>query len=273
MISFEEAGAVLDEAADSLPAEIYENLNGGVNLLPAAKTDSNGLAILGMYIVDNMGRRVEIYFGSFCEVYRHAAPEKCRRELVKTLKHELTHHLENMALDRSLEKWDERNTERILAGLSDEPIEAESILFVDEDGAGLAPMADALFRIGASDSLLEVKSSFAGLSENLPESVNAKAAKAALAYGADISNVQPLRLSLSMLETNDVILCMTEPQCDSLSKQFPAFEAMIMCLGQTDIVPPALDTQGGWNRAADKLVQELRYLVEELCMEDEYADS
>lgn len=273
MITFEEAGAILDEAVDALPVEIFEKLNGGVNLLPATRTDPNGLVVMGMYIVDNTGRRVEIYYGSLREVYAHATHEKCRRELVKTLKHELTHHLENMALDRSLEKWDEQNVAKILTGLSDEPLEAESVLFIDEDSAGLAPMADALFRIGASESCPQITSSFAGLSETPLESVNAKAARAALSYGADISNVYPRRLSLDMLDGYDVILCMTERQRESLSKQYPAFDPKIMCLGQADIAQPALDMQGGWNRAADKLVREIGYLIEELCMEDEYADS
>ena len=34
MVSFEEAGKILDEAAEALPEEIFKELNGGVNLLP-----------------------------------------------------------------------------------------------------------------------------------------------------------------------------------------------------------------------------------------------
>lgn len=272
MISFEEAGTVLDEAADALPSELYDRLNGGVNLLPATRTDSNGLMIMGMYIVDQMGRRVELYYGSFSQTYRHATPEKCRRELVKVLKHELTHHLENMALDRSLEKWDEQHVASLLSGLADEPLDAESILFVDDDAAGLAPMADGLFRVGASQSCPEIRSSYAGLAETVPETVNPKAAKAALLYGVDISNARPQRAYLGTLDAYDVILCMSERQCNILTEQFPSFDAKVMCLGQEDINPPVLDMQGGWNRAADKLVSEIGKIIEELCMEDEDAD-
>ena len=52
MVTFEEAAAMLDEAADSLPEEIFDKLNGGVNLLPARRTDEHGLLVMGMYFVD-----------------------------------------------------------------------------------------------------------------------------------------------------------------------------------------------------------------------------
>lgn len=273
MISFEEAGAVLDEAVDSLPTELFEGLNIGVNLLPDTRIDSKGLIVMGMYIVDQIGRRVEIYYGSFSELFSHASPEKCARELIKTLKHELTHHLENMALDRSLEKWDEQHTVQLLDAMNDDPLVAESIVFIDDDGAALAPMASALFRVGASACCSEVVSSFAGLSDVPPERVNVRAAKAALLYGVDISKASPQKSTLGVLESYDVILCMTQSQCDILSKQFPAFAVKIMCLGKGDIKPHALDMQGGWNRVADKLVREIGYLIEELCMVDDHADS
>ena len=152
MVTFEEAAAMLDEAVDALPQEIFNKLNGGVNLLPARRTDENGLLVMGMYFVDQMGRHVEIYYGSFRERYAAAAPERWRRELTRTLKHELTHHIENLAYDRSLERWDAEHVAQLLQGLEDEPLEAESILFVDADGSGLAPMASAMFGHAALDA-------------------------------------------------------------------------------------------------------------------------
>ena len=76
---------------------------------------------MGTYNVNQMGRYVEIYYGSFRRKYPDAPPEKCARELVRTLKHELTHHIESLAMDRSLEKWDEQHVAELLAGLDDEP--------------------------------------------------------------------------------------------------------------------------------------------------------
>ena len=103
MVTFEEAASMLDEAVDALPQEIFDKLNGGVNLIPARRTDEHGLLVMGMYFVDQMGRHVEIYYGSFKERFHNAPPERWKRELTRTLKHELTHHIENLAYDRSLE--------------------------------------------------------------------------------------------------------------------------------------------------------------------------
>ena len=107
MLSFEEAGNILDAAADALPEGIFENLNGGVNLVEEEKLDEDGNHIMGLYHHDGMGRWVEIFYGSFAAVYADAPDEEIAEELKKTLRHELTHHVENKAGDRTLEKWDE----------------------------------------------------------------------------------------------------------------------------------------------------------------------
>ena len=70
MVTFEEAAKMLDEAAESLPPEIFERLNGGVNLLPARKTDQNGLLVMGTYNMNQLGRYIEIYYGSFRAAHR-----------------------------------------------------------------------------------------------------------------------------------------------------------------------------------------------------------
>ena len=168
MISYEEAGRVLDEAVDALPSEIFDKLNGGVNLIRSSRTDEHGLLVMGTYNVNQMGRYIEIYYGSFSIKFPDAAPEKCERELVHTLKHELTHHIENLAMDRSLEKWDEQHVAELLGSLSDEgyePLEVDSILFVDEDGSGLAEMAESMFRTAAEDNgIFDISSASASAS-------------------------------------------------------------------------------------------------------------
>ena len=54
MITFDECGAMLDEIADSMPYELYRDLNGGISLLPQLKVHpkalNNDLFILGEYI-------------------------------------------------------------------------------------------------------------------------------------------------------------------------------------------------------------------------------
>lgn len=268
MVSFEEAAAMLDEAAETLPREIFDKLNGGVNLLPARKTDADGLLIMGMYFVDQMGRHVEIYYGSFCEAFPDVTPEKARAELTRTLKHELTHHIENLAWDRSLEKWDDTHRAELLAELYGGRLAAESILFVCIDNAGLSPVAEGLFKLAAAKACPRVACASAGLSDTPPEKVNDKAVRAAASYGADISAYIPRRVTREQLARFDAVLCMTEEQGDELAQMYPACDGKIMCLGEKDIVPPLLGSQGGWLRAADKIAVEIEYLIDELCGED-----
>lgn len=121
MITFEEAGRILDEEAASLPEEVFLDLNGGINLLPERRIDSDGMLTLGMYFHNAMGRYVEIYYGSFLEAFGRKSDDAIREEMKKTLKHELTHHLEGLAGDRSLEKWDEAHRAELLARMNGSP--------------------------------------------------------------------------------------------------------------------------------------------------------
>lgn len=43
MITFDECGAMLDEIADSMPYELYRDLNGGISLLPQLKVHPKAL--------------------------------------------------------------------------------------------------------------------------------------------------------------------------------------------------------------------------------------
>jgi hypothetical protein len=61
MVTFQEAGRMLDEACEALPEEIFRKLNGGVNLLPDTRRDADGDYVLGLYHNDEMGRYVEIF--------------------------------------------------------------------------------------------------------------------------------------------------------------------------------------------------------------------
>jgi len=116
MLTFEESQIALDELIDNLPSEIFRGLNCGVSLLPDTKYDANGLMILGQYTIDprGLGRYVTIYHGSMVLCHGHLPPEQFREKLKGTLHHELTHHLENLAGDRSLEIKDAQNVRRML---------------------------------------------------------------------------------------------------------------------------------------------------------------
>jgi hypothetical protein len=111
---------MLDEIACSLPAEFYGDLNGGVNLQPYAKLhpESGGnydtLYIMGEYINDprGLGRYINIYYGSFIEVYGYWDYGRQREELRKILVHEFTHHLESLGGEYDLEWKDAADMER-----------------------------------------------------------------------------------------------------------------------------------------------------------------
>ena len=230
MISFEEAGRVLDAAVEALPEGVFDDLNGGVNLLPEERLGEDGRYILGLYHHDSMGRYVEIFYGSFLKVYPEAADDEFAEELRRTLRHELTHHVESKAGDRTLERWDEEQTALWPEG---EPLSAKSVLFADGDGR-LARQADELFRDAARSRDLEVRSGWC----SLPEATAA------------------------LLDRYEAVLCMTMEQAEDLAARFPEADEKILCLGEKDIFPDRPRT----NRA---LRREIEYLAEELSMEGE----
>jgi len=113
MITIKEMEEMLNEIAEELPQQIYKKLNGGIILLPETKQNpkrqATNLYILGQYHHGGvMGRYISIYYGSFKRVYGHLPKEELRKKLMKTLKHEFTHHLESMAGEKDLEIEDEK---------------------------------------------------------------------------------------------------------------------------------------------------------------------
>ena len=111
MVTIEEAQDMLDEIAESLPAEFYKELNGGILLIPEAKRSAHAikddLYTMGEYYHSgSMGRIIYIYFGSFEKLYGNLSTEKMKQRLRDTLLHEFTHHLESLAGEKGLEKKD-----------------------------------------------------------------------------------------------------------------------------------------------------------------------
>lgn len=112
MLTFDETQEVLTEIADSLPLEIFGGLNGGILLLPDTKlhpeSRGNDLYITGEYHYDpkGFGRYITVYYGSFCRVCAHMDREAQISFLRDVLHHELVHHLEGLAGDKSLEARD-----------------------------------------------------------------------------------------------------------------------------------------------------------------------
>ena len=110
MITFDECGAMLDEIADSMPYELYRDLNGGISLLPQLKVHpkalNNDLFILGEYIRNSLGNAIVFYYGSINRVYGSLDNEEYRKKLVEILHHEVRHRNEYLAGCDDLEIFD-----------------------------------------------------------------------------------------------------------------------------------------------------------------------
>ena len=127
MITIEEMEQILEELAGELPAEFYKELNGGILLLPEKKISpeakKNDLYTMGQYRYSpSMGRYIVIYYGSFEALYGNLSSENLEQKLREVLRHEFTHHLEDLAGERDLEKEDEAELERYRYGLPMKPI-------------------------------------------------------------------------------------------------------------------------------------------------------
>lgn len=120
-MSIEEMQIMLDGIADSFPSEFYEELNGGIILLPEAKkhekSRNEDLFILGEYNRGgSMGRYISIYYGSFMRVYGQLKYDQIMEKLRNTVKHEFRHHIESLAGERDLEIIDSLYIAEYLTG-------------------------------------------------------------------------------------------------------------------------------------------------------------
>ena len=123
VLSFEQAGELLDRMAEEFPPEFYDELNGGICLLPEAKHDpefpEGELYIMGEYRNSGMmGKFINLYYGSLAALARQEnwRQEDWEEELYSTLAHEFTHHMEGRAGERGLEIQDEAFLEQYREG-------------------------------------------------------------------------------------------------------------------------------------------------------------
>lgn len=255
MLTYEQAGDVLDELTDELPDEIFKNLNGGISFLEDSQCDEDGRFTLGMYFADGMGRHIELYYGSFVELYGEMDDEKFRQRLKSTLHHELTHHIENQAGDRSLERWDERQSE--LCGFNG--IDVKSILFVCDDNS-LSLAAEAVFNSSKSDYCPEVSAYSAGIVQK--DDINPRVRKCCESLDIPLPQRAPQVVTRQLLEDCSVALCMTALQAQKLSDDYQDLDERIMCLAEDDICPPILPT--GWKKCILRVEDEVLAVIDEL---------
>ncbi|MBP3486652.1 MAG: metallopeptidase family protein [Oscillospiraceae bacterium] len=101
IFTIDEAARALDEMAETFPAPLFEELNGGVNLLEDTVEDpqfpQGEMYILGEFCEDCLGRYINLYYGSFAALAAREdwTEQDWLEELRTTLAHELTHHMES----------------------------------------------------------------------------------------------------------------------------------------------------------------------------------
>ena len=114
--TIDRVGDVLDEIAEGFPPALFEELNGGVNLLedtvPDPEFPEGEMYILGEFCEDLLGRYINLYYGSFAALAAQEDWDEAiwREELRTTLSHELTHHMESRS---GLHVLDDKDAEEL----------------------------------------------------------------------------------------------------------------------------------------------------------------
>ena len=116
ILTIDQVNDALDEMAEGFPQVLFEELNGGVNLLEEALPDpqvpEGEMYILGEYCEDVLGRYINLYYGSFAALAERESwdQDTWADELYTTLSHELTHHMESRG---GLHALDDRDAEEL----------------------------------------------------------------------------------------------------------------------------------------------------------------
>jgi hypothetical protein len=129
MYTIDETQIMLEKAAARIPEAFFDGLNGGVCLLEETRLHDKSRPDRPMYILGeyrreaHLGSFINIYYGSFIKVHGHLPAEAFEEALFLTLRHELRHHLEYRAGERTLLADDEKRLRQYLSGqIPDEPI-------------------------------------------------------------------------------------------------------------------------------------------------------
>ena len=107
--SMEAIRDMLDEIQEALPPILFEELNGGVLLLPEHKLHPESRKEDKLYIKGEyhrspiLGRQIIIYYGTFKKLYADKSEKKIYKALKKTLHHEFVHHIESLGGEKDLE--------------------------------------------------------------------------------------------------------------------------------------------------------------------------
>ena len=117
-MTIDQAAELLDILAEQFPEALFEDLNGGINLLedtvPDPEFPEGEMYIMGEYCTDMLGQYINLYYGSFAALAEREDWDReiWESELRITLSHELTHHMENRG---GLHGLDDRDAEELAA--------------------------------------------------------------------------------------------------------------------------------------------------------------
>lgn len=104
--SIEEVEDILEDIANTIPLELYRNLNGGIVLIESEKIHpkavTNDLYIAGEYIRHRMYKYIKIYYGSVIKIHGNLSRDRFIEKLREILIHEFRHHIEYESGDYSL---------------------------------------------------------------------------------------------------------------------------------------------------------------------------
>lgn len=267
-MTYEKAGEILDELMDGLPEGIFDGLNGGVSFVQdEMQSDGDELYTMGQYHSGGpMGSYITLYYGSFEKVLGDKSDAVYAKELKRTLYHELTHHVETMAGDRSLERDDERFMEDYEAFKAGEPLSVSAVLFASGANLGLCAAADSLFRAGLkSRGITDIYSGFAVVPGYEPVDISVGAREAAEELGGEEFG-RPEALSRDVMRRYDAVFCMTEDEADDMALEYPEFDVRIFALGEQDVRGPGL--MRGWKKCVSEIKEGVNSLIDELCAED-----
>lgn len=100
LMTYDAFGDYVEYLVDNeVPEVLLEELNGGIQISER----------------DNLGKRIILYYGTFQYFYGGQPDEIWRDEVLKTVKHELRHHIEARAGQEDLarlERWEKEQRRR-----------------------------------------------------------------------------------------------------------------------------------------------------------------
>jgi hypothetical protein len=84
---------------NKIPPILLKDLNMGIYVNPIYKEDDveEDYYILGEYIQNSLGNQIVLYYGSFAYFLKGNSEHDWQKEILETIKHELTHHVEALA--------------------------------------------------------------------------------------------------------------------------------------------------------------------------------